>query len=972
MGNAKSKLKKVQENIYEIPREGNMKVPGIIYMNEKLLKNVMDKTVEQVMNVATLPGIYGKSIAMPDAHMGYGFSVGGVAATDVKCGCISPGGVGYDINCLKEGTLVSTEFGSYKKIEDFENSFVDVEVSTNPKLMKKMSRILIPSLNSQTKTVENKEVQFFMKKKVDKITKIKTSLGFEIEATKDHPILTRGGMCDVGNLEKGTEIAITTFKGVEHQKITEGILVENLDISNQAKNVLEERNLLPLNMNSFKFPYLVKIFGYLLGDGTLYFSNGKGYLVFYGNECDLKEISKDMEILGFSGRLYSRKRDHSITDQYGTKEFQAECHELHVSSTSLAHLFVGLGFPQGKKVEQDFLIPIWLMNSPLWIKRLFLASFFGAELSSPSTHTKTGFYSPILSQNKSEENLDSGRQFMIQIMSLLEEFDIKVNKLSERKEFNNKLRLRLIISAEERNLINLWTKVGFIYNSERQKLADLSVLYILKKKKLTQKRSIIALKTKELKAKGLKLKEVQDLLVSEISNTRFIERHYYETVGQRISQSFISFENFKNESLDIISNYGTLFDSIETITEERYDGYVYDFTVEGNHNFIANGIIVSNCGVRLLQTSLNKEEVYPKVREILNELFRRVPCGVGKGGDLRLSKEQFEQVLTNGAKWAVENGLGNKEDLENCEENGTHLDAVPSYVGSKPFKRGKEQLGTLGAGNHFLEVQYVDKIFDEVAAETFGLKEGQVVAMIHCGSRGVGHQVCSDYLREIEREHPEIMKNIVDRELAYAPSDSEMGKKYYGAMCAAANYAWCNRHVIGHHIKETFKDLFDCEIHTVYDVAHNMAKKEKHMVDGEEKEVYVHRKGATRSFPPGRPEIPEKYRAVGQPVLIPGSMGTSSYVLVGGENAMELSFGSTAHGAGRVMSRRQAKETFNAEKVTSELEDKNIIVKSASWKGVVEEAPGVYKDVDEVVKISDALGIGKLVARLRPMGVVKG
>lgn len=382
-----------------------------------------------------------------------------------------------------------------------------------------------------------------------------------------------------------------------------------------------------------------------------------------------------------------------------------------------------------------------------------------------------------------------------------------------------------------------------------------------------------------------------------------------------------------------------------------------------------------NCGVRLLQTNLDKEQVYPKVKDILNEMFRRIPCGVGRGGNLKLTKEQFDEVLTKGAKWAVENKLGNEDDLINCEESGTHKDAQPQNVTPSAYKRGKDQLGSLGAGNHFLEIQYVDKVFDKKAAEVFGLKEGQVVAMIHCGSRGTGHQVCSDYLRMIEKEMPDLMRSLVDRELAYAPVDSDLGKKYYGAMCACANYAWCNRHIIGHNIRKSFESVFGVDnvsVKTVYDVAHNMAKLEEHEIDGEMKKVYVHRKGATRSFPKGRPELSEKYKKVGQPVLIPGSMGTSSYVLVGGENSMKISFGSTAHGAGRVMSRRQATEDFDAKTITDELATRNIFVKSASMKGIVEEAPGAYKDVDEVVKVSDALGIGKLVARLKPMGVVKG
>ncbi|MBW2994767.1 RtcB family protein, partial [Candidatus Woesearchaeota archaeon] len=269
---------------------------------------------------------------------------------------------------------------------------------------------------------------------------------------------------------------------------------------------------------------------------------------------------------------------------------------------------------------------------------------------------------------------------------------------------------------------------------------------------------------------------------------------------------------------------------------------------------------------------------------------------------------------------------------------------------------------------------YVDEIFDEKTAKVFGIKEkNQVVIMIHCGSRGLGHQVCSDYLREMEKTFPDIVKSLPDRELIYAPAGSEIAKKYFGAMCAAANFAWCNRHVLGHQTRLAVNDVIpDAKLDTVYDVAHNIAKVEEHKIDGEMKKVWMHRKGATRAFGPGHKEIPEAYRDVGQPIILPGSMGTSSYVLVGTNEGMEATFGSTAHGAGRVMSRHQAIRTFRGEAVVRDLEKKGIFVKGASWKGIAEEASGAYKDVDEVVKVSHDAKIGKLVVRLKPIGVVKG
>jgi len=408
----------------------------------------------------------------------------------------------------------------------------------------------------------------------------------------------------------------------------------------------------------------------------------------------------------------------------------------------------------------------------------------------------------------------------------------------------------------------------------------------------------------------------------------------------------------------------------------------YGFSIGGVAAFDAETGCISpggvgfdiNCGVRLLATNLNKENVYPKIKELLDVLFKKVPSGVGHTGKIKLSHEELDKVLKDGAAWAVKNGYGNEEDLKHSEENGAMEAADPALLSPTAKARGKNQLGTLGAGNHFLEIQFVDKIFDKKVASVFGIeREGQVMVMIHCGSRGLGHQTCTDYLRKIDKRYPELKPKLADRELVYAPAQSELAKEYYGAMCAAANFAWANRHIIAHNVREAFNEVYgDNNIRTVYDVAHNMAKLEEHEINGEKKLLYVHRKGATRSFPAGREELPEDYRDVGQPVMIPGSMGTSSYVLVGTEDALKLSFGSTAHGAGRLMSRKKANKLFQAESIKKELESRKIYIKSASYRGISEEAPGAYKDVDAVVKTSDIVGLGKLVARLRPIGVVKG
>ncbi|NIM47559.1 MAG: RNA-splicing ligase RtcB [Candidatus Aenigmarchaeota archaeon] len=384
-----------------------------------------------------------------------------------------------------------------------------------------------------------------------------------------------------------------------------------------------------------------------------------------------------------------------------------------------------------------------------------------------------------------------------------------------------------------------------------------------------------------------------------------------------------------------------------------------------------------NCGVRLLRTNLNAEQIKSKTQELLESIFRNVPSGVGRSGKIRLSTSQLDEVLANGAKWAVENGYGLEKDLNHLEENGKMEQANPEKVSMNAKRRGAPQLGTLGAGNHFLEIQKVDKIFLPEVARVFGIeKEGQVTVMIHSGSRGLGHQVCTDYIKLLESRFRDLLKKLPDRELVYAPSGTKECDDYFSAMSCAANFAFTNRHMIMHWVRESFvktlgMKLDDMGLDLIYGLCHNIGKIEEHQINGEKIKVYIHRKGATRAFPPGHLEIPEDYRNVGQPVLLPGSMGSASYVLVGSETAKET-FYSTAHGAGRVMSRRGALKRFRGEKVKASLAQKGILVRAASWKVIAEEAPSVYKEIDEVAKVTEDSGISKRVVRLLPLGVVKG
>jgi len=378
-----------------------------------------------------------------------------------------------------------------------------------------------------------------------------------------------------------------------------------------------------------------------------------------------------------------------------------------------------------------------------------------------------------------------------------------------------------------------------------------------------------------------------------------------------------------------------------------------------------------NCSIRLLSTNLKIEDLMKQRKKIIDDLFKNVPSGVGVGGKQKFSRDVLKEVLSKGAKWAVKEGYGKKDDYLKTEEEGS-MNGNPDYVSDRAIKRGLPQLGSLGAGNHFLEIQKVDEIFDEEIMKKFGMNKENICVMVHCGSRGLGHQVASDYIKDMEKAYG--FKDLPDRELINAPIRSKLGEKYYGAMCAAANFAFTNKQMITHWVRESFNRIFgDVKIEVVYDIAHNIAKYEKHKLDGTVKEVCIHRKGAARSFGPGRIEVPEAYRDIGQPVLIPGSMGTFSYVLLGTKKAEEVSFGSTAHGAGRVMSRSQALRSFRGEGVKKELmQERNIHVKSGSWKAIAAEAPEVYKDVNEVVRVSHELGIGNLVVKVKPLAVIKG
>ena len=384
-----------------------------------------------------------------------------------------------------------------------------------------------------------------------------------------------------------------------------------------------------------------------------------------------------------------------------------------------------------------------------------------------------------------------------------------------------------------------------------------------------------------------------------------------------------------------------------------------------------------NCGVRMLKTNFQYDEIKNKIKDLVYALFSDIPSGVGSKGDIRVSAREEREILLKGSKWAVEKGYGIQEDLECTEENGAIQGADPDTVSDRAYERGKAQSGTLGSGNHFIEVQMIDQLYDRDLCDTFGLTLGQVTIMIHSGSRGLGYQICDDYTKSMIHCLQKYNINVPDRQLACAPVNSAQGKAYLGAMKCAANYAWANRQCLMHLTRKVFERIFGGSwekmgLYLIYDVAHNIAKIEKYIVDGKEKILCVHRKGATRAFGPGHQALPDRYKKTGQPVIIPGDMGRNSYLLVGTQKAMEETFGSTCHGAGRLKSRTAAARSMNVDTLLKELEAKGIMVKASGRNTIVEEAPGAYKDVNEVVDVVHNAGISKRVCRMRPLCVIKG
>lgn len=989
-------LEKIDNFRWRIPKtyKPGMRVPGVIYADEKLLKDIyQDKALEQVANVAFLPGIVKASLAMPDIHWGFGFPIGGVAATDIEeGGVVSPGGIGFDINCLDGNSYICNELGYRIRIKDYEG---------------KIEKNKLICMDFQQEKAESVKIIRYLKQKPKKpVFNIITETDRQIIATADHPFYTKDGMKELERLRPWEEVAILPFEGVEYEEPSDENIVDENDIrgllaklgkaerghsADQVIGYLKKSNLLPLRYNSVQLPYLLKIMGYCFGDGTIFFAGRqkKGTTCFYGKKEDLLKIKEDLLKVGFKSGIYSRARHHKIKTTYDLIEFDYAETQVKSSSNALAVLLSALGTPVGNKCYQSYCLPKWLFKAPLWQKRLFIAGLFGAELSSPSTLTGHGhnFYCPTLSMNKLRCSLSSGYEFLGDIAKILSEFGVSCHEISQRKEFVNEkglvsYRLRLMAGESTENLISLYSKVGFEYNEERKFLANCAVGYLrLKREVIKQREEVAVLAPKLYASHDWDWKELFGYLGGLGCITkRFIERSLYDPrkTKPRLWEHDLTFDEYIKEATRGLGRSGMVWEPIKAIVSIDYEDYVYDFTVaHHHHNFIANNFVVSNCGVRLMRTNLAYEDIKDKVKDLVYTLFSDVPAGVGSKGDVRVGPREEREILLKGAKWAVERGYGTQEDLECTEEYGAIQGADPDAVSERAYDRGKAQSGTLGSGNHFLEIQVIDQLYDRDLCERFGLDLGQVMVMIHSGSRGFGYQVCEDYTRSMIHCLQKYNINVPDRQLACAPVKSVEGQAYLGAMKCAANYAWANRQCLMFLARRSFEKVFNLPwqkmgMSLIYDVAHNIAKIEKYIVDGKEKNLCVHRKGATRAFGPGHPALPERFQLSGQPVIVPGDMGRNSYLLAGTQKAMDETFGSVCHGAGRVKSRTAAAKSVNLDYLLKELESKGIIVKASGRDTIVEEAPQAYKDVNDVVDVVHNAGLARRICRMRPTGVVKG
>ncbi len=940
------KLKKIGEYEWMIEKGEKpcMKVPAIIFADDFLLKKMQqDLTLEQAANVACLNGIRKASYVMPDGHQGYGFPIGGVAGMDIQeNGVIAPGGIGYDINCLHPYTNVLTDYGFKIRIKDLARI-----AKTTPLKVYETNR----GGNDSSKII------FIATRKSDEyVYEITLESGRKLIGSGDHPVLTKEGYRRIQDIRIGDYVVVYPYDGIEYEKPEDTILLDEKDFEGYDKQIikfLKERNLLPLKLSDNRIGVIARILGYFFGDGSfdIYVEkNGRKRIItyFYGDKKGLEKLREDIQKY-FDikpSRVYVRKRNINIKTQWGTFSTVGREHSIRITSKAFSLLLQKLGAPVGKKTEVEFDVPDWIKKSPLWIKRNFLAGLYGADGSKPSLRTKKEIYtinSISLTMVKNKDKEDNARKYLSSIKDMLREFGVEASIIRV-KEYDDRVMLRLEIFSNSKKIYTFLSKIGYEYTGYLE-TALLFTEYLRRKLNVYSR-------------------------INSRGNISLVDKNRLMTLLIEDYQTFTKKYGISG---------GLVLDKVVEVKRIKSDtDKLYDIGVASKaHNFIAEGMVVHNCGVRLLRTNLDEGDVRPRIKELVDTLTRNVPSGLGSEGRIRVSIPELDEVLDRGVEWAVERGYGRPEDPEHIEERGSWKLADSGKVSVRAKKRGAPQLGSLGSGNHFLEVQVVDKIFDERVAKQIGLThEGQVVVMIHTGSRGLGHQVASDYLQVMERAMRKYGIRPPDRELASLPYNTPEAQDYVRAMAAAANFAWTNRQLITHWTRESFRQVFHEDddklgLEIVYDVAHNIAKIEEYDVDGKRRKLVIHRKGATRAFPPGHPEIPNDHKNVGQVVLIPGSMGTASYVLVGTEKGVKTWY-TTPHGAGRWMSRGAAIRSYRADQLVHDLAKKGIYIRAASKRVIAEEAPGAYKDVDRVALVADRVGIGRLVARMRPIGVTKG
>jgi tRNA-splicing ligase RtcB len=776
-------LEKIDDFRWRIPKsyKQGMRVDGVIYADEKLLEDIRhDKAAEQVANVAFLPGIVKASLAMPDIHWGYGF-------------------------CLASDAKVLTSLGFYKPIADFERDW---------------NRYLFAGVDLNAKKTIQTPVLKFLKLRPKKLFKIITKVGNEIKATEDHPLFTPSGMKPVKDLYLNDRVAIFPFQGVEYKRPPNKVIISERNIHKTLLKLgrqpgtpkfdivikkLKQRGLLSLTYDHPKLPYILKVMGFVFGDGAMNFigKRGDGVLHFAGKPQDLEEARKDLERIGYTP---SPVHFHKAKIIRGNSAKYYDGHSFLVNAASLVVLLETLGVPKGSKVAQAYRVPRWIFEAPLWQKRLFLASLFGCELRIPHRRlNRRGYFNaPVFPMAKREGLIGNGIDFLNDISSLLKEFGVRTININKRRRHidtkgNISWALELLISPKPENIFNLWAKVGFEYNFERLYKANIAVQYLkLKLKILKEKKEAIKITIPNLLKKGLSYQKIAFRLAGNPLTPRFITDVCYrlnrsEEVVPRIPAFFPSFDEYLREVTEGLGHSGMVWDEIIKIEEVPSEDFVYDFTVfHPDHNFIANNFVVSNCiggvaatdveaggvispggvgfdincGVRLMRTSLTELEVKQVLEKLVWGLFNDIPAGVGSKGDIKISEKEEEKLLVEGAGWVVKHGYGTQDDLDHTEERGAMEGADPAAVSERAYERGKRQAGTLGSGNHFLEVQVIDEIYDKEAAEIFDLQLGQITVMIHSGSRGLGYQVCDDYTKDMGACLAKYNINVPDRQLA--------------------------------------------------------------------------------------------------------------------------------------------------------------------------------------------------------------